>query len=63
MVGREIINNNIAPDEFLTKNTSEGLRVTFLSTIEISEFLLKECDYYFVLTAKINQDSLEVCLI
>jgi len=58
-----MINKNITPDEFLTKNTSEGLRVTLRSTIEVSEFLLKECGYSFVLTAKINQDSLEVCLI
>lgn len=50
----------ITSNEFLTQQTAEGLRVTIKSTIELSTFLLDKCNFSFVLTAKMNQDNLEV---
>lgn len=55
-VQKELITTN----EFLTQQTAEGLRVTINSTIELSKYLLDECNFSFVLTAKMNQDKLEV---
>lgn len=50
----------IEKGDFLTRSTAEGLRVTLQSTIELTNFLLDECDYKYVLTGKMNQDCLEV---
>lgn len=50
----------IKDNEFLTHQTSEGLRVTIKSTIELSQYLLNVCKFAYVLTAKMNQDNLEV---
>ena len=50
----------IKESEFLTRSTSEGLRITLTSTIQLVEYLLNECAFSYVLTAKFNQDSLEV---
>lgn len=50
----------IKENEFLTKPTSEGLRITLTSSIQLIEYLLGECGFSYVLTAKFNQDSLEV---
>lgn len=44
---------------FLTLSTAEGLRVTMLSTLDLTEHLLNECGFSYVLTAKFNQDPLE----
>lgn len=45
---------------FLTQSTAEGLRVTFKSVREIiSVYLLNSCGFKYVLTMKMNQDSLE----
>lgn len=49
----------INPKNFLSQTTAEGLRVTVLSTIQLSNYLLKKCDFKYVLTAKFNQDVLE----
>lgn len=55
------VNQGVIKDgEFLTHQTSEGLRVTIKSTIELSQYLLNECKFAYVLTAKMNQDNLEV---
>jgi len=35
-------------------------RITLKSTIDLVMYLLKECDFKYVLTSKLNQDSLEV---
>lgn len=48
---------------FLTRQTYEGLRITIQSTIDIVKYLLYECDFKYVLTAKCNQDNLEVLTI
>lgn len=50
----------IEEKEFITKNTAESLRITLKSTIDLVMYLLKECDFKYVLTSKLNQDSLEV---
>ena len=45
----------ISKDDFLTKDTAQGLRVTLHSTLNLIEFL-HSVGYKYVLTAKINQD-------
>jgi len=50
----------IEEKEFLTKNTCESLRITLGSTIDLVHYLLEECGFSYVLTSKLNQDSLEV---
>lgn len=44
---------------FLIQLTAEGLLVTMLSMLEISEYLLNQCGFKYVLTGKLNQDLLE----
>ena len=48
------------PEEFLTKSTGNGLRVTIKSTIDLCKDLLNSGKFKFVLTSKMNQDCLEV---
>ncbi|XP_037504745.2 uncharacterized protein LOC119379517 [Rhipicephalus sanguineus] len=43
---------------FASQQTTQSLRVTLMSTLEVIEFLLDEGAHY-VLTAKLNQDPLE----
>lgn len=50
----------IQEKEFLTKTTAESLRLTLKSTIDLVLFLLEDCGFTYVLTSKLNQDSLEV---
>jgi hypothetical protein len=54
-----VVDGQITKDQFLTKSTAEGLRVTILSTIELSQYLLS-CGFHYVLSNKFNQDPLEV---
>jgi hypothetical protein len=35
-----VVDGQITKNQFLTKTTTEGLRVTILSTIELSQYLL-----------------------
>lgn len=44
---------------FLAPSTAESLQVTMLSMLELSEYLLKQCGFKYVLTGKMNQDPLE----
>lgn len=53
---------NIEPNEFLSSQTAQGLRVTLHSTIELSMHLLEKCNFDYVLTGKICQDDLEVSI-
>ncbi|KAH7982375.1 hypothetical protein HPB52_004289 [Rhipicephalus sanguineus] len=46
---------------FASQQTTQSLRVTLMSTLEVIEFLLDEGAHY-VLTAKLNQDPLEVSM-
>lgn len=55
-----LVNGKIKECQFLTSSTAEGLRVTILSTIHICQYLLKDCNFSYVLTNKMNQDPLEV---
>jgi len=57
---RNLIKQIIKDDDFLTKQTSEGLRVTIKSTIDLVNYLHANCDLTYVLTYKFNQDCLEV---
>ncbi|KAH9377962.1 hypothetical protein HPB48_015074 [Haemaphysalis longicornis] len=56
---KEAASGKIARASFLTDQTAEGLRVTVLSTLELSRYLLKSCGFKYVLTGKFNQDVLE----
>jgi len=55
-------NQSITKEEFLSQSTADGLRVTILSTIELSRFLLEQCQFKYVLSYKFNQDRLEVTI-
>ncbi len=45
---------------FCSKTTMQALRITLNSIIGLVEFLLFESNYDFVLTAKMNQDCIDV---
>lgn len=45
--------------EFITEN-SYGLKVSLRATLEISNFLGGKCEFNYLITARLNQDSLEV---
>lgn len=53
-------NGSITKNEFLTKTTTEGLRISLQSTIDLVNYLLNDCNFSYVLTGKLNQDCLEV---
>lgn len=55
----EVSKNIILPDNFLTKETAEGLRVTLHSTIALIEYL-HSVGFDYVLTSKANQNKIEV---
>ncbi|KAJ3656494.1 hypothetical protein Zmor_015567 [Zophobas morio] len=55
---RMVEEGKISKSQFLTKSTTEGLRVTILSTIELCKYLLSN-GFKYVLTNKMNQDPLE----
>lgn len=48
--------------DFLTESTIQGLRVTIQSTIDLSNYLINNCGFEYVLTGKMCQDPLEVSL-
>jgi hypothetical protein len=54
-----VVDGQISKNQFLTKSTTEGLRVTILSTIQLSQCLLS-CGFHYVLSNKFNQDPFEV---
>lgn len=45
---------------FLSNNTSSGFQTTLRSVIEVMNFLTDKCGYQFLMTARLNQDALEV---
>lgn len=47
-------------NRYLSRQTSEGLRVTLYSVAELCQELKSKFNFQFVLTRKMNQDSLEV---
>jgi hypothetical protein len=54
-----VVDGQITKNQFLTKSTTEGLRVTILSNIELSQYLLS-CGFHYILSNKFNQDPIEV---
>lgn len=48
---------------FLSDTSLKAMRITLNSSIQLIEFLLKTCEYQFVLSGKFNQDCLEVSVI
>lgn len=56
----QMLNRNIGPEEFLTILTAEGLRVPLKLTIDLSQYMLENVGYAYVLTGKMCQDPLEV---
>ena len=48
---------------FVSDTTLGALRMTIISTIELTHHLLFDMDYEFVLTGKFNQDCVEVSII
>jgi hypothetical protein len=54
-----VVDGQITKNQFLTKSITEGLRVTILSTIELSQYLLS-CGFHYTLSNKFNQDPIEV---
>ncbi|XP_077553125.1 uncharacterized protein LOC144167840 [Haemaphysalis longicornis] len=55
----EVVSGKIHKDFFLTPSTAEGLKVTLKSVVQLSNYLLTECGFDYILTAKLNQDRLE----
>lgn len=48
---------------FASNETIEGLKVTIATTLDIIEYLVNQLNFQYVLTAKLNQDCLEVRLL
>ncbi|KYN09538.1 hypothetical protein ALC57_18357 [Trachymyrmex cornetzi] len=44
---------------FLTKSTCYGLNITLRATLEILEFSIYDCNYEYLMTARLNQNALE----
>ena len=45
---------------FISSSTCLGLKVTLKATLELAAFLINECNYSYLMTSRLNQDSLEV---
>lgn len=50
-----------AADE-MTASTYFGLYVTVKNTLELIQYLSEKLNYKYLMTRKLNQDALEVCL-
>jgi hypothetical protein len=50
----------IPENNFLTKQTAEGFRVTMKSTLDLVQYLTLNAGFDYVPTGRLNQDSLEV---
>lgn len=57
---QKLIQGLIGEDQFLTALTSEGLRVSIQSTMDLCNTLIKEFRFNYIVTGRINQDPLEV---
>lgn len=49
--------------DFLPQTTYLGFLVSLKATLELTEFLVKHCDFSYLMTARLNQDSLEVSIL
>ncbi|KAL0108662.1 hypothetical protein PUN28_015258 [Cardiocondyla obscurior] len=45
---------------FISNSSFYGLKITIKSTLELCSFLVEKCNYKYIMTARLNQDSLEV---
>ncbi|KMQ84713.1 hypothetical protein RF55_17264 [Lasius niger] len=54
---------DITAEEFLTVETSRGLRISLQSTMDICRYLIDKFGFKYLLTGKLNQDNLEVICI
>lgn len=48
---------------FLTLNTCTGFKVTLRATLELLEYLSNDRNYLYLMTARLNQDNLEVYIL
>ena len=46
--------------KFITDSTCYGLKISLQATLEICKFLIDECGFQYLMTARLNQDNLEV---
>lgn len=45
---------------FMSDSTCYGLKVSLTATLEICKYLIDECGFKYLMTARLNQDALEV---
>lgn len=50
----------ITEDEFLSLETAEALRLSLQSTLDLCSYLIENFNFKYLLTARVNQDNLEV---
>ncbi|XP_036146648.1 uncharacterized protein LOC118646884 [Monomorium pharaonis] len=50
---------DITAEEFLTVETSKGLRISLRSTMDLCKYLIDKFNFKYLLTGKVNQDNLE----
>ena len=46
--------------EFITDSTCYGWKISLQAAFEICKFLVDECEFQYLMTARLNQDNLEV---
>lgn len=44
----------------MSQNTYDGFLVSLKATLELMQFLNEKCDFDYLMTARLNQDALEV---
>ncbi|XP_071577870.1 uncharacterized protein [Temnothorax nylanderi] len=54
-----VCKGDIKPEEYLTPETSKGLRLSLQSTMDMCRYLIEKFDFQYLLTGKVNQDNLE----
>lgn len=55
--------NSVAKEkkyDFITENSFYGLKVSLKATLEICEYLVRDCGFSYLMTSHLNQDALEV---
>ncbi|XP_043283154.1 uncharacterized protein [Venturia canescens] len=55
----DVLAGKLSSDEFLTQDTSTGLRLSLTSTMDMCVYLINKFDFKYLLTGKVNQDDLE----
>lgn len=46
--------------EFIATPNAYGLKITLQAALEITNYLIEKCSFQYVMTARLNQDNLEV---